>query len=369
MPASFRKYDPSTERARIIHSGMIGTAKWTIDEDGLLVIGEGTLNTDDLPASTHPEGASSDRWPWYAYHHEIDAVDGSAPFKITGDLSYAFGGDEPKSISKRGLYTSIETMDLSGWDTSEVTSMRGLFYDCGGMTHVNVSSFDTGNVKDFSDLFSGCFSLHELDVTNFRTGLAEDMSGMFSSCYLITELDVSRFNTAQVKNMNGMFSFCHRLEELDLSRFDTWQVENMSFMFCGCRGLRKIDVSSFETERVKSFDFMFSDCSSLHSLDSGKFHTGQATTLFKMFSDAFILEDLNVADFNTQNARYTQKMFDGCQSLNRVVYGAGLHKTLKAFRTKFPRGKWYQNGKGPYSVSSLPVPEQGEKAVLTRKEK
>ena len=366
MPVSFRKSDLENTEPRICHSGKLGSAEWTIDEDGLLVIGEGTVNTDELPPSRHEDEDTSDRWPWYPWRKEIDRVDGSAPLKVIGDLSYAFGGAERATVSKRGIYTSIESIDLSGWDTSEVTSMRSLFFDCSGMTELNIDGFQTGNVRDMANMFNGCYSLHELNVQSFDTRSVEDMSGMFTSCYLLESLDVSGFDTTNVRNMESMFAFCHRLGGLDVSHFDTSKCEDMGFMFSGDRALQSLDLSGFDTRHVTNMDFMFSECSSIQSLNLESFDTANALSLFKMFNDAYQLQRLNITHFQTQNARFIQKMFDGCKALSVVGFGSGVQNTLKAFRSRFPKGEWYLNNEGPFALLKLPALEEGQTGWLTR---
>lgn len=367
MAASLRKPDLNRTSPLIVHSGTIGTAFWSIDEDGVLRIGEGILNTDDLPASKNLDDDRSDRWPWYPYRKEIDFVDGRAPFEVIGDLSYAFGGAEKKSISKRGIYTTIEKIDLSGWNTSRVTSMRAMFYDCNGLTDLNISNFDTREVTDMADLFNGCYSLHALDVSSFQTSNVRNMSGMFSSCYLIESLDISGFDTSKVTNMNGMFSFCHRLENLLLGEFDTSQVTDMAYLFSGSRALAALDLYGMQTDQVTSMDFMFSECSSLLSLNLSSFQTSRVTTMFKMFNGAFSLRRLNIEQFDGRGVHFFQKMFDGCQALNELRYSAGMQKIIKSFRSHFPKGQWYQNNQGPYHIATLPALNEGESALLSRR--
>ena len=56
-----------------------------------------------------------------------------------------------------------------------------------------------------SSVFSGCSSLQSLDVSGFDTSKVTDMMAMFSSRNL-TELDLSSFDTSKVTKMNWMFS-------------------------------------------------------------------------------------------------------------------------------------------------------------------
>lgn len=93
-------------------------------------------------------------------------------------------------------------------------------------------------------------NLEELELSGFDTSNVTNMGGMFRDCSKLTHLDLSHFNTSKVTNMYGMFENCSSLTELDLSSFDTFNVTNMSFMFNKCRKLTSLDVSSFDTSNV-----------------------------------------------------------------------------------------------------------------------
>ena len=156
--------------ATIVHSGKIGTADWTIDSNGVLTIGEGEFTNDDELLS----------WPWEEYASEVTHVDGTAEFKIIGSLSGAFGG------------LTAQTINLSGWDTSSVTDMAGMFDFCSSLTELNISNWDTSSVAYMYDMFSGCSSLTELNISNWDTSSVTYMSHMFSGCSALSKIRYSQ---------------------------------------------------------------------------------------------------------------------------------------------------------------------------------
>lgn len=246
--------------------------------------------------------------------------------------------------------SSLKTLKLpKDFDTSNVTDMKYMFYDCGQLTSLDVSNFDTSNVKDMERMFSGYGQLASLDVSNFKTSNVTDMSWMFSGCRGLTSLDVSGFDTSNVTNMQGMFSSCWGLSSLDVSNFNTskvtdmaWMfrscgslksikfttldgsgfgtsnVKNMSGMFDGCGALDSLDVSSFNTSKVTDMNFMFSGCKKLISLDLSNFDTSRVTGMREMFRECKQLTDLNVSSFNTSNVTDMRQMFERCTSLTSV---------------------------------------------------
>ncbi|MCQ2534360.1 MAG: DUF4214 domain-containing protein, partial [Clostridia bacterium] len=95
-----------------------------------------------------------------------------------------------------------------------------------------------------SDMFYGCSSLNELDLSSFNTSNVTNMRDMFSDCSSLSELDLSSFDTSNVTNMSDMFYGCSSLNELDLSAFNTNNVTNVDFMFANSTKLSKIYVNN-----------------------------------------------------------------------------------------------------------------------------
>ena len=162
-----------------------------------------------------------------------------------------------------GFYSVIEKLDLSGFNTSNVTNMYGMFEECSSLTNLNLSNFNTSKVTNMMNMFYRCSSLTNLDLNGFNTSKVTDMSSMFCGCLSLTNLDLSSFNTSNVTNMSSMFDYCRSLTTLDLSSFNTSKVTDMRFMFSSCSSLTTLDLSSFNTSNVTNMYRMFLQCSSL----------------------------------------------------------------------------------------------------------
>ncbi len=215
--------------------------------------------------------------------------------------------------------TTLAVIDgISYLNTSEVTNMDYMFYNCSGLTSLNVSGFNTANVTDMSSMFDGCSGLTSLDVSSFNTGNVTDMRYMFNGCSGLTSLDVSNFNTSNVTDMSGMFDGCSGLTSLDVSSFNTGNVTDMRYMFNGCSGLTSLDVGNFNTAKVTVMERMFYGCKGLAVIDVSKFNTQNVTTMSQMFMSCSGLLNLDVSKFNTQNVNNMGSMFYGCSSLTSL---------------------------------------------------
>ena len=91
-----------------------------------------------------------------------------------------------------------------------------------------------------SYMFEGCGGLENLDVSNWNTSNVTNMYKMFNYCSSLTTLDVSNWDTSKVTNMMSMFRDCSSLTTIMASsKFDTSNVTSSysSDMFNGCTKL------------------------------------------------------------------------------------------------------------------------------------
>ena len=153
----------------------------------------------------------------------------------------------------------VKTLDLSKFDTSNVTSMGSMFGSCSSLTSLDLSNFNTSNVTNMSGMFNGCSSLTSLDVSSFNTSNVTNMNNMFQNCSSLKSLDLSNFNTSNVTNISWMFQYCSSLKSLDLSNFNTSNVKDMSYMFAYIWSLTNLNISNFDFTKVTNYAYMFNN--------------------------------------------------------------------------------------------------------------
>ena len=304
---------------------------WYTDKDNnsLYEVSIGSEN-GSLEANTNGSGM-------FAYLDNVDTLDltGLDTSNMTS-MSYMFyNSNSLKSVNlsnfntSKLLYannmfngcTSLESLDLSNFNTSKVTNFSNMFRDCQKMKEINLSNFDTSSATTFANLFHNCSSLTTLDLSSFNTNKVTYMGSMFYNCSSLTSLDLSNFNTSNVINMGyGMFYNCKSLKELDLSNFDTKKVIDFSDMFNGCSSLENIELSSFDTTNATNMANMFYNCKSLKQLDLSSFNTSKVTNMSKMFLQNNEINTIYVSEkWNTSNVTSSSLMFHSCTSLVGAV--------------------------------------------------
>ena len=209
--------------------------------------------------------------------------------------------------------TSIEGIEYL--NTSQVTDMHNMFYNCYHLQTTDFSGFDTRKVKDMSNMFYNCGSLKSLDISNFNTSEVTDMRNMFYHCIGLTSLDLSHLNTSKVSIMISMFQLCSNLLSVNLSGWDTRNVGSMDHMFEKCISLKTLDLSGFDTrEKTCAMDDMFNTCKELTTIFvSDKFAVGtRGTSDGTMFLECKKLKGANAFDKNKtgiDNANYKTGYF------------------------------------------------------------
>lgn len=251
--------------------------------------------------------------------------------------------------------SSLETLDLSSFNTKKVTNMydmfngstnlrsiklpkgfigssvtylKAMFNNCTSLTELDLSSSNSENVKDMSEMFNGCNALSKLVLTDFKTEQVTTMESMFCNCSKLETLDVSSFNTENVTTMCGMFSHCSSLRSLDLTGFNTANVTDMSSMFKNCSSLRSLDLSSFNTRKVSDMQSMFEGCTNLESIDFSSFDTENMTSMIAMFNSCTKLETLDLSSFATPKMVTMSTAFGNCKNL-KTIYVTSAFTTDK----------------------------------------
>lgn len=126
-------------------------------------------------------------------------------------------------------YENVREINFNGcFHTDFVTDMEGMFYWCEWLPELDLSGFDTSNVTNMANMF--CNSIARLNLSSFDTSNVTDMHGMFYAYDKQEVLDISNFNTSKVTDMSDMFGFSSQgdLKELYLGNFDTSNVTDYS---------------------------------------------------------------------------------------------------------------------------------------------
>ena len=147
--------------------------------------------------------------PAYDYPAWLDGGYNYAPNKVTRVvIDKSFADVRPKSLQSWFYFKNLTTIEgIENLNTSEVTTMKYMFYGCKSLTSLNVDGFDMSKVNDVSSMFSGCQSLTTIYCS--QTWNISNSNYLFSECDKLkgaVGFDASKINCSMANPFTGYFT-------------------------------------------------------------------------------------------------------------------------------------------------------------------
>ena len=288
---------------------------------------------------------------------------------------YSYDAGVPITSIKISGYSNIS--ELIKLNTSNITTMEEMFYNCQLLPSIDVSSWDTSNVTNLSETFYGCSSLTELDLSNWNTSNVTTITGMFMGCTNLELLDISNWNIGNVGpyDRNHMFKNCTLLHTLRLDNcsndtiskiitsenFPTNAIEGVTrTIYCKeseAAGLTPpinwvfsyvteeepevpveppvediplyvpgefknnpdiTEVRTMVNESHNDLNNMFYNCTNLISVNAEDWDTSNVVNMGCMFQSCKSLTSLDLSNWDTSNATSMYYMFYNCKKLTEL---------------------------------------------------
>jgi surface protein len=141
--------------------------------------------------------------------------------------------------------------DISSWDVSNVTNMRGMFI--GTSFNQDISSWDVGNVINMERMFFWNNSFNQ-DISGWDVRNVTNMAQMFMLAQSFNQ-DISEWDVRNVNNMKRLFEAAISFNQ-DISDWDVGNVSNMGNMFKGATSFNQ-DISAWDVSKVSNMNNMF----------------------------------------------------------------------------------------------------------------
>ena len=215
---------------------------------------------------------------------------------------------------------------------NKIKNCSYMFNKCNYIKSIDLSFFDSSDVTNMSYMFSECFTLENINLTNLKADNVIDMSYMFNKCYELRCLQFPEsFNTQNLEKMTSMFHWCQNVTDIIFpSSFITNKVTSMRTLFGKCYNLKRIILIYFDTKEVSDMSYMFEQCNSLEEIliNPSLFKTDKVNNMAHMFSECFSLKEIDLSSFNIQNVKHTSYMFYNCQNLNIVDFSKSKNNNI-----------------------------------------
>ncbi|MDO4903259.1 MAG: BspA family leucine-rich repeat surface protein, partial [Limosilactobacillus sp.] len=152
-----------------------------------------------------------------------------------------------KSMYKMFAYDNALTdVNISGWDTSKVTDFSGMFRYDGALTNITgIEDINTSSVKSMIGMFAGT-SLTSLDLHKWNTSNVTFMLEMFAEMSNLSTLNLAGWNLSNVSALSYMFQRDTSLTSLDLSNWNLSSLSDANGMFEGMTNLASLKLNGWD---------------------------------------------------------------------------------------------------------------------------
>ena len=160
--------------------------------------------------------------------------------------------DQLKSIIRERYNNNKSFIDLTDIYISELDDLTSIFYGLYEMEIVDISGWDTSNVTTMAYMFNQCSKLKKIiGIENLDVSKLENANNMFFCCKKLVELDLTKCNPVSLQYTRQMFYKCSNLKII--KNIENWQLPNIkdvSYMFCDCAKL-DVDLSNWDLTNIK----------------------------------------------------------------------------------------------------------------------
>ena len=278
-------------------------------------------------------------------------------------------------MPKFSCFGTLRTIDLSGWDTSNVTQMIDVFENCSSLESLDLSGWDMTSVSFMSGVFQNCSSLESLDLSNWDMSGATNMYQLFQNCLALSQLKVNAgfafspncplpsglwmatsskkvYDAAEMPN-HVADTYVLVASERTCSDWTpcgtcAWRIDQAGTLIvrpangiegtlAGWRGSyyenykycyeyapwhsRNEEIRAVRIEgkvHATTCLSMFTECSSLETANLSGLDTSGVTDMSYMFSYCDRLKKLDLSSLNTCNVTNLDSMFLACRSLSML---------------------------------------------------
>ena len=223
-------------QAGVSRASLISNFNWTIVDGG------------DIEALTNSSlGTAIDLW----FTNQSQA---EATYGLIGDWNTTGVTSMNNAFKVANNVTNGFNEDISGWDTSNVTSTYAMFFD---QTSFNqpIGSWDVSSVTAASNMFRSCESFNQ-PLNSWNTSSFADINSLFFRC-LVFNQPLNSWDTSNVTNLATTFYGAFDFNQ-DLSSWNTGSVTSLFYTFRTASSFNQ-NLGSWDITNVSTLSNIFKD--------------------------------------------------------------------------------------------------------------
>ena len=320
---------------------------------------EGKTATEVYEGVEKASYTAADGAPWSGHAADIASVTVADAGVAPVSTAYWF-----KGASKLG------SVSLAGLDTSQTTSMDGMFDGCSSLESLDLSAMSTRRVTSMTAFLGGCDSLAELSLGSEFAWIGNDCypptgdwkQGSTGTKYAENQIPANKTDKyTRTKTAFAVYSaddqsltfykrpvapaegaqFLGKTASKVFTGFETGTYSPSSVPWAAYRSNVKavtvaddgiaptstaywfyfftnatsIDLSKLDTGKVASMRSMFDGCTALTGFDLSSFDTNNVTDMNSLFYGCESLTTLDLSSFDTGNVTDMRSLFQDCNAL------------------------------------------------------
>jgi surface protein len=212
----------------------------------------------------------------------------------------------------RGCTVLNGPSNIGSWNTSNITSVNGLFMDARAFNQ-NIGAWNIGKVTDMDWMFYGAAAFN-MNISSWNTGNVTTMARLFSGATAFNQ-DINNWNTSNVTNMLSLFRFATNFNQ-NINNWNTSKVTNMRSVFDGATAFNG-NITNWNTSNVTDMTYMFARTGSFNQ-NIGNWNTSKVTNMSYLCSAATAFNQ-NIGNWNTSNVTDMSAMFYAANSFNQDI--------------------------------------------------
>lgn len=244
----------------------------------------------------------------------------------------------------------ITSLNLTKWDMSHVTDMNSMFFNCASITSFgDLTEWNTSACTNMEGLFNACISLQSLDVSGLDTSNVTIADRMFRSCYVLTEINgLNTLDMSNVSDFTMMFANDYALKSISgVPEWDMSSATVITEMFKDCQQLSSIDLSKWNTSNLRIMHGIFSDSrpenitdKKLQTINLSGWSTSNVTDMSGAFSGQNKLKTIYVGEsWAINSVSSSEDMFFACDSIvgqSGITYNSSkIDATMANYETGY----------------------------------
>lgn len=224
----------SSDSSEVQSTGQWGTVNFTFTKDGTL-----TLNGNGILSMNFPSNVSKDAVTKIVFNNTV---------KLPRDSTRLLGD----------FHNLKEFVGLDKVDASDLEIAGGLFVEDHSIESIDISSWNTSKLTYALEMFAGDHMIKTINLTGIDTSNVTNMQEMFAHSYNLTNIiGLNGLDVSNVTNFDYFVAWDVSLSSIDISNFKTVNNPSLSYMFYATPNLQSINIAGFsnsESDNTRSFD-------------------------------------------------------------------------------------------------------------------